>query len=327
MQESAAIKPSGVPIVPRLRAFSGEKEGQGVRRISHHTVAEMLNVYPGALVRMYEKLLATCPKTKELTGKRGAPRHHFWLTELQAITLCACYSRLPEDVKFGAAEMIQQAFDVEVRARRRAERESELAKDLRTTTIAYNGAKELVVEYEARLEFQNRHLARHTEYTRATEAVIKEQKKVIQNLRVELQAARGAVGRHSTEGADLAAAQVELGVRALKIADLEATVAGLRTKLDRENVVIPARKLNVAPTGRYARPGWFSYQVDTNPTGLRGRGDGVRLMHGLELLADVGVCDRRGCPTAMGESYCRADGGQYKWDMALVELMRTEKAA
>lgn len=282
-----------------------------MRRVDHHYVAKCLGVRPYKLIARAAVVFANpMPITKTTTGRRGHPTHHRWMLLGEAARACYLVAKTSSEA-YRASEAISAVFryldyqDQDQRSRAALAPALTKAKE----------ARDQIIELEARLELQNRHLKRHAEFTRETHEEIKQLRSSLASERVNLRAAQAETRSSSEHLAKSQDCIVKLE-QDLKLADEE--IGRLRAQLDRVHAFRPAASLNVAPSHKYARAGWFSYQVAPDVQ----KYEGFRAAHGLELLAEVGACDRRGVPTQAGRPYCAPDGASYKWDMALVELMR-----
>lgn len=317
-------------------------------RMSHHSLAEAIGVRSSQVAReldrigrdteqafIFEGLL----KTEERRHATGKPRIHRWLNRTQALHLLGVWGRfqaeiLAVDDLFGLAQNHRTRQEGAFLAQKSV---TALNKASRAADERAASASAQVVELEARLELQNRHLVRHQEFTKAAEATEKGLRQELSATRVEMREACRARDSHwsrlMTACEGIKVLESRLHQEKEKIKSLEADIGSLESENDAlalqvealikevERLKTPREvTLSVPPSGKYARPGWFSYRVAGKDQQYAGR----RGAHGLGLLADLGVCDRNGAPSEAGRRYCKPDAGFYKWDMALVELMETE---
>lgn len=336
-----------LPPGPQFRTSTRRCTGP-VRVVTHQLLAKHAGVWGRCVLREIARRAKQGNPVSfvETTVERetgGRPTSISWLSQEQCLDLLRLWGRTLRIGGSGAKnnprweeEQVEKiivavwaADDLEQRSI--AQNKARLADEKK---LSESRAK--VIELEARLELQNLHLKRHQEYTVEAEKLLKAEKELNGSVKILLEDARTTIRKqqaiiaehdlsfqgHLDEREEQRRCIADLNVQ---LAELARDNAALRARLDGDSRTRPA--IAVPPSGKWARPGWFSYRIAAKSENF----NRWRHAHGLELLADLGVCDRRGVPTEAGKAYCRQDGFggltgtiSYKWDMALVELMQRE---
>lgn len=106
----------------------------------------------------------------------------------------------------------------------------------------------------------------------------------------------------------------KIGELTTEIDRLKGAVAAARREVMGE-AHKPALTLGVPMTGKWAKPGFFSYRLWAGfvPS---------RHVHGLKMLAEVGAADEHGNPTAAGAPYAKLIMGEWSFDQSLLYLCR-----